>query len=278
MLDTMLQKEVVRNTVHRGSRQVKPTAQKACRKLVRKHGPKPTGPKLASHIMGASVLPLANRPIFRNSEPIRKVQKSCHSPMASPPPPPKAAAMPPPPPPVHFVSITKVSEKARVGVRFRAEGRDGGAVVDAIDPYSLAWRAKLRRGDIILGIIYDGEEHATDSGYRAAELLRPMEGKLRMRVRRARLGPEERAAQRIQSFFHMLVIRSAFHEMRRSAVAIQTQFRRFAAEWLVCEARAAARAIQTYARGYVARRRRRHGHGCFRRQIRAPACLERDDL
>ena len=161
----------------------------------------------------------------------------------------------PRPPPTHFVELAKASAKDRVGVRFLAEGKDGAAVVDAVDAYGPAWLAKLRRGDAVTAIIYDGQEHATESGYRAAELLRPMTGKLRLRVRRPRASRQETAAQTIQAAWVGCTVRTALWEARNAALVVQREWRRFAAEVTVGESLLAARAIQYYARLFVARRR-----------------------
>merc|ERR1712216_434515 len=141
-----------------------------------------------ANIMGAHVLPLSTTCsnvqhtwLQRPTSPKRQKKEPPPPPKAAPPPPPKA------PPPLH-IKLKKTSVSERLGVRFLAEqAGSAGAVVDSVEPYGPAWRAKLRAGDTVTHISASGRETEIDSGFRAAEVLRVLQGSFVLRVRRDRI-------------------------------------------------------------------------------------------
>ena len=153
----------------------------------------------------------------------------------------------------------------------RPRGSGGGAIIDSVEPYGPAWRAKLRPGDTLMCVISGGKEVATDTGYRAAEVLRPLSGVFGVRVRRPRMSKPDAAAVRLQAASVGYQVRLGFGDAKRASLLIQTYFRRFSAMLLSEERHLALRYIQCIGREHIERQRRRTGSR--RPSIRAPARL-----
>ena len=189
-----------------------------------------------------------------------------------------ARAPPPPPPmrtPILTLELRKSSSKNRLGVRFLADSTGGGAVVESIEPYGLAWRSKLRPGDVLVSVSNASVDYDTPCGYRAAEVLRPLSGIITAKVMRKRVGKAEAAALRIQAAAVGHAVRLGYGDARCAALCIQTHFRRWSACFRVCEAMLAIRHIQEQARVLIARQRSaRRSRKPSDGSIRAPACLE----
>jgi hypothetical protein len=181
----------------------------------------------------------------------------------------------PPPLPLLTITVKKRSTRDRLGLSFMPEPVDGGALVSALEFGSLAWRSQLRPGDIVKSIVIDGAEHAMEGGYRAAQILRPAKGLLRLRVRRRKPTAEEIAAQLIQAALRGMRVRSAQHILQLAATHIQAAWRRAAAVIDYEDALWAAELIQYVTRQRLERRRRERA---ARRpvRIRSPPCLECD--
>lgn len=180
----------------------------------------------------------------------------------------------PPPLPLLTIPIAKRSKRDRLGLSFRPDAIDGGALITALDFGSLAWRSKLRPGDIVRSVIIDGAEHPMEGGYQAAGLLRPATGVLRLRVRRRKLSAEEVAARRIQAAARGMEVRAEQHEANLAATYIQAAWRRAEAMVDYADALWAAELIQDVAREQLERRKRRRREAGSTKQIRAPACLD----
>ena len=185
---------------------------------------------------------------------------------------PPMRALGPPPLPLLTVPITKRLTRDRLGVSFMPEPVEGGALISALEWGSIAWRANLRPGDIVKSVIIDGEEHPMEGGYRAAQLLRPACGVIRLRVRRRKLTRNEAAARRIQAALRGMCVRSDLHVRRLAAEHIQGAWRRASAMADLADALWAVDVIQTAAFMYVERRRRVRASA--RRPIRSPPRLE----
>jgi len=226
--------------------------------------------------MGAHVLPLSSRATcatMHNTWPNTWPQRPSPSKRQKLPLPPKAPALPPPPkaPPPLYIELRKYSTRERLGVRFLAEGDKGGAVIESVEPYGLAWRAKLRPGDVVTTIVHGDKEMQTGSGHRAAEVLRPLQGVIGLRMLRERMSRADVAACRLQAAFIGHQVRLGFDDARRASLKIQTHFRRWEAQLYVHECLLAVRYIQDLARDYLEHRR---ATGGARSSIRAPATLD----
>ena len=194
----------------------------------------------------------------------------------------KKQKLPPPPtakPRTLTIELHKKSSKQRLGVRFHADSNQVGAVIESVDAYGPAWLAKLRPGDVLLSIVNNGLDYATPSGYRAAEVLRPLSGSITARVVRKRVGVAEAAALRIQAAAVGHAVRLGYCDAKCAALCIQTHFRRWLAVECVLEALLALRHIQGEARELIHRQRqRRSSPQPSRSSIRRPACLDEEDL
>ena len=211
-------------------------------------------------------MPLSNTCNTMQDSWVRSTSPSKRQKKALPPPPPKSA-----PPPI-TLEVRKRSPQDRLGVRFLADGGSGGgAIIDSVEPYGPAWRAKLRPGDTLMCVISGGKEVATDTGYRAAEVLRPLSGVFGVRVRRPRMSKPDAAAVRLQAASVGYQVRLGFGDAKRASLLIQTYFRRFSAMLLSEERHLALRYIQCIGREHIERQRRRTGSR--RPSIRAPAQL-----
>jgi len=176
-----------------------------------------------------------------------------------------------------LINIRKQSSMQRLGVRFLADGDGRGAVVASVDPFGPAWLAKFRPGDVLVSVLNNGAEHGTPSGFKAAEVLRPLKGIIQARVVRKRKSKTEAAALRIQAAAIGHAVRLGYGDARGAALMVQTHFRRWLACMRVCEALLAVRHIQDRARELIARQqqcRRSSRPSLLRRSIRAPASLE----
>ena len=178
----------------------------------------------------------------------------------------------PPPLPLLTIPIAKRSKRDRLGLSFRPDAIDGGALITALDFGSLAWRSKLRPGDIVRSVIIDGAEHPMEGGYSAAKLLRPACGVIRLRVRRRKPTRDEAAARRIQSVLRGMCVRTDLHVRTLAAEHIQGTWRRASAMANLADALWAVDVIQTAAFLYVERKRR--VRASVRRPIRSPPRLE----
>ena len=92
---------------------------------------------------------------------------------------------------------------APLGVRFHeARAEAGGALLELVEPHSLAWRAKLRAGDAVLAVLVPQtsiRDRRVNGGCEAAEVLRPAVGPVVLTVRRPRWTAEDEAAARVQA-------------------------------------------------------------------------------
>ena len=78
----------------------------------------------------------------------------------------------------------------------------GGAEIQSVEPYSIAWRAGLRWSDVLITIkvfstLHPGEvlkEHVVTDGYSAAKALRPATGMLELHIIRRPTTAEDAAA------------------------------------------------------------------------------------
>jgi hypothetical protein len=98
--------------------------------------------------------------------------------------------------PTAYARLWRPSADEPIGMRVLLDQPDTrGAQVYHVDPFSLAWRAGLKAGDILLALVgSDGSEQIIPSGESATQLLRPAIGDLMLRVRPRRLNREHMAA------------------------------------------------------------------------------------
>ena len=183
----------------------------------------------------------------------------------------------PPPLPLLTVPIVKRSIRSRLGMSFFPEAVDGGVLVTKLEFGSVAWRSKLRAGDVVMSVIYEGEDQPLQGGFQAAQLLREIDGLLRFRVRRRKLTPQDVATRRVQAVVRGMLARSRGSVSHLAASHIQACWRRAEAMMDFAEILWAVDVIQVVTRQHLAR--------CFRAraarmcgQIRSPAYLEREPV
>ena len=181
----------------------------------------------------------------------------------------------PPPLPLLTIHFVKRSIRSRLGMSFFPEAVDGGVLVTKLEFGSVAWRSKLRAGDVVMSVIYDGEDHPLQGGFQAAQLLRQTDGLLRFCVRRRKLSIQDVAARRIQAVARGMFARSREYVTHLAASHIQACWRRAEAMMDLADAFWAVDVIHAVTRKHLAR--------CFRAraartcgQIRLPAYLERE--
>lgn len=180
------------------------------------------------------------------------------------------------PPPLPLMTIPIVKRiRSRLGLSFHPEMIDGGTLITRLEFGSVAWRSKLRAGDVVMSVIIAGTEHPLEGGFRAAQLLRPAEGLLRFRVRRRKLSTKDLAARLIQAAVRGMLVKTQQHITHLAASHIQACWRRAEAMMDLEDTFWAVDLIQAVTRQHLAR--------CLRAraarksvQIRSPAFLERE--
>jgi len=145
---------------------------------------------------------------------------------------------PPPPPMTKVTTIELVKRRGdALGVRFLCDAGSGGAELESVEPFGLAWRYGLRWGDVVAGVfvVSTGKDHDLKSGAHAARILRPATGEMEFRVLRRRRTNRDRAASLIQARVLGVFARDTIRLRSHAATAISAHFRRWCA---VMDARA----------------------------------------
>lgn len=138
--------------------------------------------------------------------------------------------LPPPPKRSEVVRIFKRRREA-LGVRFHADDGDGGAQLESVEPYGLAWRHGLKWGDTISAVrtLNNGRESKLTCGEDAARALRPAYGQLELIVRPRFASSEDRSASLIQSVILGVFCRDTLRVRAASATVISAHWRRWCA-------------------------------------------------
>lgn len=170
-------------------------------------------------------------------------------------PPPRATTTAPP-----SVIVLHKPRGVSLGVKFLAVShRDGGAEVESVEEYGIAWRAGLAWGDAVLRVrVYSqlrpGEvlnEHELNGGHTAAKALRPSSGRIELVVRRRRTNKRDAAQAVIASHWLGLATRRALRRALRTraaaATTIAAHWRRCVCMWDLQDCRAFHRAATTIA-------------------------------
>ena len=182
----------------------------------------------------------------------------------------------PPPLPLLTIPIVKRSIRSRLGMSLFPEAVDGGVLVTRLEFGSVAWRSKLRAGDVVMSVIYEGEDQPLQGGFQAAQLLREIDGLLQFRVRRRKLSTQDVAARRIQAVARGMIARSQEYVTHLAASHIQACWRRAEAMMDLADAFWAVDVIHAVTREYLARCSRARAARSLV-SIRSPAFLERDE-
>ena len=134
------------------------------------------------------------------------------------------------------IGLTKRRNVA-LGIRFHMEPGDGGAEVESVEPYGLAWRLGLKWGDVIslVRIVATNTEHPVKDGQDAASALRPAVGRIELRVLPRACSARHVAAACIQSHVLGGFVRDTLRLRASAATHIQASWRRWCA---VMDARA----------------------------------------
>ena len=121
--------------------------------------------------------------------------------------------------------------------QFISDAGDGGAELESVDPFGLAWCCGLGWGDVVAGVTIasTGKEHELKSGAHAARVLRPATGQIVFRVLRRRRTSQDDAASLIQAHVLGVFARDTIRLRVRASMVISAHWRKWCA---VMDARA----------------------------------------